>query len=123
VLTAYGPGLGLDEDKCVRVAMAFGGGMAYMQDACGAVTGAFMVIGLKHGRPGNDREHRDRVYGLAREFVREFTALHTSISCRDLIEHDLSTKKGQEEARRQGVFKEKCPAFVRDSVSILEKLL
>jgi C_GCAxxG_C_C family probable redox protein len=108
---------------CVRVATAFGAGMAYMQDTCGTVTGALMVIGLKHGRPDNDRKHRDRAYGLAREFVREFTALHTTISCRGLIEHDLSTKKGQEEARSKGIFKEKCPVFVRDSVKILERLL
>lgn len=97
--------------------------MAYMQEACGAVTGSFMVIGLKHGRLTQDRESRERIYELAREFVREFTSRNKSIACRDLLDFDISTKTGQEEARKTGIFRQKCPGFVRDAVEILEKLL
>jgi C_GCAxxG_C_C family probable redox protein len=43
VLSAFGPGLGLDRPTALRVAAAFGGGMARMGQTCGAVSGALMV--------------------------------------------------------------------------------
>ena len=46
VLSAYAPGYGLDERSAFKLASAFGGGMAHLDGACGAVTGALMVIGL-----------------------------------------------------------------------------
>lgn len=33
-----------------RIAGGFGGGMGYINETCGAVTGAFMLIGLKYGK-------------------------------------------------------------------------
>jgi C_GCAxxG_C_C family probable redox protein len=50
VLSTYGKGLGLGEREALKIASGFGAGIAYMGDICGAVTGAFMVIGLKYGR-------------------------------------------------------------------------
>ena len=51
----YGARFGLDRETALHVAGAFGG-MARRGGTCGAVTGAFMVIGLKYGktRPDGD---------------------------------------------------------------------
>jgi len=46
VLSTYGTRSGLDRETGLKVAGAFGAGMARMGETCGAVTGAFMVIGL-----------------------------------------------------------------------------
>lgn len=60
VFSAFAPELGLDREMALRVATAFGGGMGHRGDTCGAVTGAFLAIGLKHGRvKAEDREIRD----------------------------------------------------------------
>ena len=48
LLAVYGPELGMDRETALKVAGGFGGGMGRMAGTCGAVTGAFMVIGLVH---------------------------------------------------------------------------
>ena len=47
VLTAFCNEFGLHDEPAFRIACGFGGGMGRMAKTCGAVTGAFMVIGLK----------------------------------------------------------------------------
>ena len=41
---------GVDSDTAKKIAGAFGGGIASNGELCGAVSGALMAIGLKHGR-------------------------------------------------------------------------
>jgi C_GCAxxG_C_C family probable redox protein len=50
VLSTYGPKFELDPELALKVSGAFGAGMGRMGETCGAVTGAFMVIGLKYGK-------------------------------------------------------------------------
>ena len=47
VVSAYAEQFGLDHDTALRIAGGFGGGMGRRGEVCGALTGAFMVIGLK----------------------------------------------------------------------------
>ena len=62
-----------------KLSQAFGGGMAHLGEACGAVTGAFMLIGLKYGRTkADDLEASDRTYAKMRQFADRFKALHCS---------------------------------------------
>jgi C_GCAxxG_C_C family probable redox protein len=55
ILTAFGEMFGLDNDIAIKVAGAFGAGMSYLGQTCGAVSGALMVIGLKYGATGEDK--------------------------------------------------------------------
>ena len=90
ILTAYGPTLGLDETLALKIACPFGGGMARMGGTCGAVTGAFMVIGLKHGRvSATDEQAKEKTYEIVREFVERFTSRNGSMVCRELLGYDL----------------------------------
>ena len=50
VLLAYCQEFGLDSQVASRLSTGFGGGMGRMAGVCGAVTGAFMVLGLKYGK-------------------------------------------------------------------------
>ncbi|MCL1854155.1 MAG: C-GCAxxG-C-C family protein [Clostridia bacterium] len=58
VLTTMAEYYGFDTPVIPRIATAFGGGIAGMQNACGAYTGGAMVIGMVMGRdePGGNRE-------------------------------------------------------------------
>ena len=51
ILAVYGPSQGLAKDIALRLAAGFAGGMR-MGETCGAVTGAFMVLGLRHCKGG-----------------------------------------------------------------------
>jgi hypothetical protein len=43
----YGRRFGLDRDVAMRIASGFAAGMR-MAETCGAITGAIMVLGLRH---------------------------------------------------------------------------
>jgi len=97
ILSTYAEQLGLDRCTALKVSGAFGGGMARMGDTCGAVTGAFMAIGLKHGNTElEDEESKTRTYAVVREFVERFKATHTSIVCRELLGCEIGTPEGKQ---------------------------
>jgi C_GCAxxG_C_C family probable redox protein len=114
---------GLDDKTSIKISSGFGAGLGRVQEACGAVTGACMVIGLNFGKECNDAETKQRVYDRVGEFIREFISRNKSISCRTLLGADITTKDGLENTRKQGLFKKVCPGYVRDAVEILEKML
>jgi C_GCAxxG_C_C family probable redox protein len=124
VLSAYSEQLGLEKALALKIACGFGGGIGRMGKTCGAVTGAIMVIGLKHGQADvADEESRQETHKLVKKFIDKFTALHGSIECRELIGYDLSNSAGLRLARESGVFQNKCPGFVYDSARILEDVM
>jgi len=124
VFSAVSEVLGLDRQKALQIAQPFGGGIAQMGLTCGAITGAFLAIGLKYGRTRpEDEDAKKKTYGLVRDFIREFKARHGSIVCRELIGVDLSTPEGHKQAVERGVFETLCAHYVRDAVEILERLL
>ena len=124
VFSTYSEQLGLEKALALKIACGFGGGIGRMGKTCGAVTGAVMVIGLKHGRADlADEESQKRTYTLVKEFVDRFIALHGSIECRELIGYDLRNSRELKSARENGVFEKKCPAFVYDAACILEDVL
>ena len=124
VAAAFAPELGLDREAALRLAQPFGGGIARRADWCGAITGAFLAIGLKHGRDrAEDAAARDRTYALVNEFIARFTARHGELKCRDLLGCDIGTPEGQERAEAQKLHQTRCEEFVRDAAAILEEIL
>ena len=124
MLSSFGEELGLERDLALRVAGAFGGGMARMGETCGAVTGALMAIGLKYGMTqAKDEAARDKTYKLAQELATRFKERHGSIVCRELLGYDLSLPEGRKAAYDKGLFSTLCPELVRDAVEILEQML
>jgi C_GCAxxG_C_C family probable redox protein len=124
VFSTYSHLFGLSPEVAVRVSEPFGGGIASLGLTCGAVTGALMVIGLKHGRAGaDDVEAKEETRELARRFVREFEARNGTIVCSTLLDCDISTPEGQTFAEEQNLFKTLCPRFVRDAAEIVEQLI
>ena len=85
VLCAYADLFGLDEKQAYKIAEGFGTGMGGMGDTCGAVTAAFMLIGLKNssGELG-DKSTRPATYQRIRELADAFKAEAGSIVCREL---------------------------------------
>jgi C_GCAxxG_C_C family probable redox protein len=124
IASTYGPRYGLDRGQALRVALAFGGGMGRMGATCGAVTGAFMVLGLKYGagsEPG--REKKEKTYAAVKRFSGEFKARNGSLLCRDLIGLDLNTPDGAKKAHETDAIRSKCPRYVKDAAEILREIL
>ncbi len=124
VLSTYCEQFGLERELALKIACGFGGGIGHTGRTCGAVTGAVMVIGLKHGQANaNDEKSRQETHKLVREFIDKFAALHGSVECRELIGYDLSNPDEFEAARASGVVERKCRGFVHDSAHLLEDVL
>lgn len=124
VFSAFSEDFGLDRNTSLKLSQPFGGGMAHLGEACGAVTGTFMLIGLKYGRTkADDLEARDRTYAKMRQFTDRFKALHCSIQCRCLLGLDLGTEEGMQLAREKDLFQTICVKYVQDAATIVEDLL
>ena len=124
VLSVYAEEFGLCRETALKIACGFGGGIGRMALTCGAVTGAFMVIGLKYGNiDTNEKEIKEKTYGLVREFARRFEKHNGSSICRELLGCDISEPEGLRSAKENGLFTSVCPGLVQDAVGILEEML
>ena len=123
VLSSYSEQFGLDCEKAFKVATGFGGGMR-MGSTCGAVSGAFMVLGLKYGNTtAEDKEGKANTYKKVEEYTKRFKARNDSVMCRELLGCDLTTPEGMKEAQDKGLFSSICPGMVREAVEILEEMM
>jgi C_GCAxxG_C_C family probable redox protein len=124
VLSTFGPVLGLDQDTCLKIACPFGGGIGRMGHVCGAVSGALMALGLAHGKGVDDGDDcKARSYELAGELSRRFAGMNGSIICAELLECDISTDEGYNEAKTRGLFDSNCEKYVRDASLIIADIL
>jgi C_GCAxxG_C_C family probable redox protein len=107
VLLAVCQELRIESGLIPRIATAFGGGIGRTGTVCGAVVGATMAIGLKHGREEASQPH-DRAYALAQEFRHCFEEEMGTISCRELTGMDLSTPEGLDAFHSSDVAERVC---------------
>jgi len=84
ILCAYADLFGLDEKTAYHIAEGFGTGMGGMGDTCGAVSAAFMLLGLKSGNGFGDKAGRAALYKDIRELSDAFKAEAGSTICREL---------------------------------------
>lgn len=123
VFSVFAPELGLERETALKIATSFGGGIAHLDELCGAVTGALMVIGLKHGMvKDEDLEAKEKTYALSQEFAAKFKSRNGSLRCTELIGYNLSNTEDYEKAEEADVFNTRCTKFVKDAVEILEEL-
>jgi C_GCAxxG_C_C family probable redox protein len=124
ILATYGPQLGMDRETALKIAGGFGSGMGRMAGTCGAVTGAFMVIGLVHGMTKEgDQKQKEISYELVRRFAGKFRKRNRTLECRELMGVDVSTPEGFSVASEKNIFRTVCPKYVQDAAEILEEML
>jgi C_GCAxxG_C_C family probable redox protein len=102
VLMAFCQELGIKNDLIPRIATPLAGGMAGAGEVCGAVVGALMCIGIKHGRD-EVGQPEDKALQLAGKFLRAFHKEMGSLRCRDLTGIDLTTPEGLAQFRGSDV--------------------
>jgi C_GCAxxG_C_C family probable redox protein len=124
VLASFSEELGMDKETAYKISCGFGAGIARSGNICGAVSGALMVIGLMYGKTTpEDNAARETTYSLMQEFLKEYTALHGSVMCPDLLGYDMRDPARFAEAKEKKVAARLCPGLTRDAVIVLEKVL
>ena len=115
VLGAFCEKYGMDINLAIRVSFGLNSGVR-CADVCGAVSGAVLVIGLKHG---DDRVVCNQ---KTEEYIKSFREQNGSIICRDLLGCDISTPDGKIKAVAENLFKTRCVDMVESAAQILYDL-
>ena len=125
VVLAYADELGLADEAALRLASSFGGGMGKLREVCGALTGAFMVIGMKKGYSSPDAdEEKQAHYRRIQELAESFKQKNGSILCRDLIGEEYTPGDSKPGKRTQTYYETRpCGELIEYAVRLLEEEL
>ncbi len=125
VLGVFCADLGIDRETAMKLASGFGAGMARRQEVCGAVSGAIMAVGLRHGQAReDDKASKETAYRLTLELMTRFEGEFGSCLCRELLPGiDLATEAGHQRYKDEGWSEKVCRPCVRGAVRILEEIL
>lgn len=126
VAAAFAEDFGLDENTVLAISEGFGGGMGRMRSVCGAVTGMFMLVGLKYSKAtAGDMDTRKIIYAKVRELSAEFEEKMGSIVCSELLEGVMPENNDATPTPRTNEFYKKrpCVECVRLAAEIAEKHL
>jgi C_GCAxxG_C_C family probable redox protein len=123
VLLAMQEYYGIPDNKLIpKVATPFGGGIGKLGSICGALTGAVIAIGLKHGTNTTNPKKKEKSYNLARQLYGQFAETCGSPFCKELIGYDLTKPEELEMIRKLNIRDKKCSHFVRKAVELLVDL-
>jgi C_GCAxxG_C_C family probable redox protein len=116
---------GMDFETALKISSSFGGGMGRLREVCGAVSGMFMVAGMKYGYSDpKDTKSKTEHYKRIQELAETFKEKNNSIVCRELL--GLSTKSESyipEERTVEYYKKRPCVELVGDAAEIIYEFI
>lgn len=123
VLVAFAEDCGMDKVTAMRLSSSFGGGMGRLREVCGAVSGMFMVAGLLEGYVTEDgKEKKDAHYTRIQELAKEFTDIHGTYICKNLLGSLGKSTSPVSDPRTAEYYKVRpCVKFVITASEILDK--
>lgn len=112
---------GIDKKMPLKIATPFGSGMSKNSSNCGALSAAFISMGMSKGR-GNNEDSRDPSYVPSDIVFNKFLEKYKSVSCGDLT--GLNMKDPEVMAQnKERLHKEICGPIVRQVTDwILEEM-
>ncbi len=125
VVLAFSDVTGLDDHTAGKLSSLFGGGMGGLRSVCGAVTGMIMVLGTVYGFAAPcDHAQKTDAYRRVRELVEQFTRLHETVICKELLAGLSEKLSADPSVRDQEYYKIRpCAMLVADAVGMLEAYL
>jgi C_GCAxxG_C_C family probable redox protein len=124
VVVTFAEDLNFDKSAALSTSVGFGGGMGRLQETCGAVTGAFMVLGMYNsGKYPHNLDLKNGTYPMVQQFDSKFKAIHQTTNCRALLQCDLRSEEGHAYAVENKLFDKVCEKCISDAVKIVEELI
>ena len=124
VVSSFSDPLDFNEELALDLASGFGAGMGKLQQTCGAVTGAYMVLGIHCSRNQKDRIlAKDDAAKMIQDFEQRFKMLHGTTLCKELIPVDLNTEKGQKAFTEYNMKENVCMKCVKNATKIVQDML
>jgi len=121
VFCAFCEDVGMDFEQGLKLSSSFGGGMGKLREVCGAVTGMFMIAGLKCGyTSNNDDEAKTEHYRLIQSLAEKFKQKFGTIICRELL--NMPSDGHVPAKRTEEYYKTRpCSEFIAYAAEITEK--
>jgi C_GCAxxG_C_C family probable redox protein len=124
VISGFADRFPINPDHILSISAGFGAGMGRLQRTCGAVSGAYMVIGLYAGTKCTDNAARkEKAYTMIQEFTKRFEEKKATTNCADLLHVDLNTEDGKEYFEDHHLKEMVCEKCIQLSISILDEML
>lgn len=123
VFGAFAEECGIDFETALKLSSSFGGGMARLREVCGAVSGMFMVAGMKYGYTDQkDITAKTEHYKRIQELAEEFKEKNRTIVCRELLGLSVQSEGYIPEERTAEYYKKRpCAELVGDAAEIIDK--
>jgi len=94
VVLAFSEEFDLDERTAKLISANFGGGMGRLREKCGALTGGFMVLGLKYGNvEPKDLDTKLASYKKVRILNKQMLNVYESTECSALLKKHASEQE------------------------------
>lgn len=114
----------VDEEEILKITSSLGGGLGYLREVCGAVSGMAVVLGLKYGyrygfKDEADKEAKAAHYARVKRLGEEFKERMGALTCRDLLHMDEADEvlPGYEDMEKP------CPDAIAVAADILSDYL
>lgn len=122
VIGAFCDETSLDFETAIRLSSSFGGGMGRLREVCGAVSGMFMIAGLKYGYV-DPKGHAEKAehYKLIQALAEQFKSNNGSIICRELLGMSKEPQSHIPDKRTIEYYKNRpCAELVRQAAQIMD---
>lgn len=125
VFMAYSDLYGIEAETAAKLATSFGGGMGRLREVCGAVSGMFLVLGLKYPfTDTNDKSAKNLNYKKVQEVANAFKAEMGSYICADLLKIKHQPQNPVSETRSEAYYKSRpCTRCVKVAAEIIGNIV
>ncbi len=125
VFASFCDDLNLDFDTAVKIASSFGAGMGRLREVCGAVSGMFMVAGMKYGYTDvKDLEAKKEHYKMIQGLAEQFKTDNHSIICHELLGLSSGPDSYVPEVRTKEYYKKRpCVELVGEAARLIEEII
>ena len=120
IVLAFSDLFDLDPKHAALISSGFGGGMGRLRRTCGALTGAYMILGLKYGNhTPEDNESKLDGYRAVRKLTEQFEAIHSTSACKELLTNHARNQSDPAKRHHKHI----CRQAIADTAHILENII
>ena len=110
----------LSEKTASKIAQPFESGL-FRGETCGAVSGAYMVLGLEYG--SHEENSRRIMKEKIEEYNKSFKEKMGTLQCEEILGINISTDENLMIAVEEKKIDEICPRAITASIEILEEMI
>jgi len=120
ILLAFSGKYKLDTDIAKRISSTFGGGMGRLRQKCGALTGAYMVLGLEFGNTlPDDMQTKLEAYRKVRVITGSVEDIYGTSNCAELLKKHATEAEVSQRKHHKII----CRAVIGDVAGLLYDMI